>query len=343
MNKNTLLIDSDYEEAEDFIKGVIDETKRTWDVKVFKNNTVYGIRRYIKFFIVGWNTFIHRRQYSAKTILCWQQFYGIVFACLCRLFHVKKQFRLVIMTFIYKPKSGLFSPLYDHFVRYAVTSSYVDAIVCTSKTEVNRYASKFHVSPDLFHFVKWGAVEYADADFYDPVMQKKNYYFSTGRSNRDYDFLIHAFRKSDRHLVIACDTLKRSGLSNIEIRDDIFGLEMLKYMKNAKAVIIALQDETIASGQLVLLHAMNMGVPVIITASQGVTDDYVIDGYNGLIIDKDEMCLNQAMEQLETDRELYQRISKNEKSDFHANYTKYVLGKNIGKVVNQIDNGTQIK
>ncbi len=34
---------------------------------------------------------------------------------------------------------------------------------------------------------------------------------------------------------------------------------------------------------------MNMGVPVIITKSHGITDDYVKNNYNGLIIEKQKV------------------------------------------------------
>lgn len=95
--------------------------------------------------------------------------------------------------------------------------------------------------------------------------------------------------------MLACDMLNEESHNNIEVRKNTFGKEMLRYMRNAKVVVIALDDDTIAAGQLVLLHAMNMGVPVIITRSHGVTDDYVIDHYNGLIIDKTEESLLTAL------------------------------------------------
>ena len=75
----------------------------------------------------------HPARYSGKTLLCWQQFYGIAIAFFCRLFHLKKRFRLVIMTFIYKPRSGFAGRLFERFVRYAVTSDAVDRILLTTR------------------------------------------------------------------------------------------------------------------------------------------------------------------------------------------------------------------
>lgn len=90
---------------------------------------------------------------------------------------------------------------------------------------------------------------------------------------------------------------------------------MLRYMRNAKAVVIALDDDTIAAGQLVLLHAMNMGGSCYNYCSHGVTDDYVIDHYNGLIIDKTEESLLTALDQIFNDKVLYSCLCENGKKN----------------------------
>ena len=59
----------------------------------------------------------------------------------------------------------------------------------------------------------------------------------------------------------------------------------------------------------------------------------MIDGYNGLIIPKEKKYLYDALEKLDNDEELYKQLSENSKKEFRQNYTKFVLGKNIGKVV----------
>ena len=41
---NVLLIDSDYEEAKDFVKGLEEATNDKWDVALHENNKVYGIK-----------------------------------------------------------------------------------------------------------------------------------------------------------------------------------------------------------------------------------------------------------------------------------------------------------
>lgn len=239
----------------------------------------------------------------------------------------------MIMTFIYKQKKGLAGRLFYHFVKYAITSPYVDKIILTTQSERKKYQEIFGVDEAMFGFAKCGAIEYQPEEFDDNELKKKNYLFSTGRSNRDYSFLMQAIEGTEYQLIIACDTLDAETHDNIEVRKNTFGQEMLRYMRNAKAVVIALDDDTIAAGQLVLLHAMNMGVPVIITRSNGVTDDYVIDHYNGLIIEKTKEALLEALALIFHDDDLYDQLCENGQKEFVNDYTYYAMGKTIGGIL----------
>ena len=333
MSDNVLIIDSDYEEASGFIKGLEETTNEKWKVALYENNKTYGLKRYIKFFTVALKTVFSLKKYEGKTILCWQQFYGIAIAFFCRLFHVKKNNKLVIMTFIYKQKGGIAGKLFYKFVKYAITSKYVDSIILTTRSEAKLYQKIFGIDKKIFKFAQCGAIEYDSKQFDDDSLKKKNYIFSTGRSNRDYGFLINALENTNYHLVIACDTLNAENKQNIEIHKDIFGEKMLKYMRNARAVVIALDDDKIAAGQLVLLHAMNMGVPVIITRSHGVTDDYVVDNYNGLVIEKTKGELINALDKIYNDADLYKKLSINSEKEFYSKYTYRKMGNNIGSIL----------
>lgn len=332
-SENILIIDSDYEEADGFIKGVREVTGEEWQVALHENNKIYGWRRYVRFFTVALQTVLSGKKYEGKTVLCWQQFYGIAIAFFQRMFHMKKRYKLVIMTFIYKEKRGLAGKLFYRFVRYAVTSRYVDKIILTTQSEKPMYQEIFGVEDDLFDFARCGAIAYEPEIYDDEQLREKNYIFSTGRSNRDYGFLIDCIHNTSYQLVIACDTLKTRSGDNIQILDNVFGDDMLRYMRNARAVVITLADDTIASGQLVLLHAMNMGVPVIITRSHGVTDDYVTDHYNGLVIDKTKESLLKALDIIFDDDKLHDRLSANGQKEFEKNYTYYAMGKTIGGIL----------
>ncbi len=68
---NVLLIDSDYDEAAGFIKGMKEATKQSWTVELHKNNVSYGLKRYITFFAVAANFMMNRKKYAGKTVVCW--------------------------------------------------------------------------------------------------------------------------------------------------------------------------------------------------------------------------------------------------------------------------------
>lgn len=73
---------------------------------------------------------------------------------------------------------------------------------------------------------------------------------------------------------------------------------MLRRMRNARAVLFAFENDQVASGQLTFLTAMDLGVPVIVTQTQGLTDDYLTDGVTGLVVPKEEAALHEAMDRL---------------------------------------------
>lgn len=330
MAENILLIDSNYAEAEGFVRGLEEATASPWEVELYPNNTTYGLRRYLKFFTVALHVLLHPKRYAGKTLLCWQQFYGIAIAFFCRLFHLKKRFRLVVMTFIYKPKAGAAGRLFEAFVRYAVTSPFIDRILLTTTSELPRCAARFGLPPSKFGFAHCGCLPHDPAAYDDPALRQEGYYFAVGRSNRDYDFLCRAFHGRREKLVIACDTLPDSPDKNITVERALFGDAMLRRMRNAKAVLFAFADDEVASGQLTFLTAMSLGVPVIAAQRHNIVSDYLTDGETALLVPKEEAALLRAMERLEQDPALAARLSANAQQAFHTRFTYYHAGTEVG-------------
>lgn len=71
----------------------------------------------------------------------------------------------------------------------------------------------------------------------------------------------------------------------------------MRKLGNCYAVILPLDDENISSGQLVILQAIMLGKPAIVTRNRTVTD-YIIDGYNGYVIEKNEESLIKMIKKL---------------------------------------------
>jgi len=333
---NIILIDSNYDEAVDFKNALSKITESKWETWVCssngsRTNKLYNLYRYFQYIFFPLAVLFKVKNKNIEWIVAWQQFYGIFLAFWCRLFHVKEKSNIVIMTFIYKAKSGIVGKIYYRLLKFALQSEYINIITCASNTEIAMYSEIFQLDINKFSFVHWGEVDYTDKVEENSLSDEK-YIFSTGRSNRDWDFIISSFKNSKYNLKIACDELKAKKDCNIEIYDDIFGLEMFSYLKNCYCVVISIADTNISAGQTVLIHAMNFGKPVIITASASL-NDYIIDGYNGLIVSKNKESLLCAVEKLYNDKYLYDLLAKNGKEEFERKYSKKTLGENIGKAI----------
>jgi hypothetical protein len=82
-------------------------------------------------------------------------------------------------------------------------------------------------------------------------IEKGDYIFSTGRSNRDYEWLINTFGGKDIKVRIACAGYHYKGdanMNNIEILQHCYGNEMQKEMAKSFCVVVPLKDSNISSG-----------------------------------------------------------------------------------------------
>lgn len=338
--KNVILMDSDLNEAKDFVIGLEREIPEKWEVIVCNSNQsrkskLYNIKRYTKYFLFPFSIFIKRKKY--RNIIAWQQFYGVLFSFYCHLFNVEKTNKLTIMTFIYKEKHGIIGKIYEKFMNYALYGGrYVDVITCTAKAEMEMYSKKFRIPYDKFEFVPWGILDYAKDNEYDfEIPENKNgaFLFSPGRSNRDWKFLIDSLKEESYPLLIACDELRYEKQGSVTIDNTVDVKKSNELMAKCFAVVISIDDPLVSSGQTVLMQAMNYGKPIIITKSAGLSDDYITDHENGLVINKSKIELLSAINELYMDETLYRKLSTNGRKEFEEKYSKHSLGCNIGRAI----------
>lgn len=189
------------------------------------------------------------------------------------------------------------------YVKFCLSSGYVDRVVCFSSQECRTYAKQFGLPESLFTSLELGidATEGADV-----VPHKGTYVFSTGRSNRDYDFLVESL-----------------------------GEAMLREMAHSLCVVIPLRDTAVSSGQLVVLQAMRMGKPVIVTENDTMPT-YIDHGTTGFIVHKDKRQLLDTIRLLDSDKELYERISRNQRAAFTARFTEEALADRLSQVIDSL-------
>ncbi len=301
---NALFVDFDANEDWEFFKGLNQNNDWIIEKKVSNGthkNLFCNIKRYYKYFSFSFKRFLQRKRYNK--IVAWQQFYGIIMCFFLNFFHSKVQIDILIMSFIFKEKKGIKGKIYKWFISKALRCKQLKKIIVLSSYEIDSYSNYFGIPKDKFEFIQMGLDRQIDY----PIV-KGDYYLSAGRSNRDYDFLVKTFKKINKKLFIISDTYKNDSLTdNIKILSSCFGDEYEKMVANCFAMIISLCDTPISSGQLVANLAMVYKKPIIATNNPGIID-YVINGKNGFIIQKDELELLKVIDLLEND-ELYSKIS----------------------------------
>lgn len=202
----------------------------------------------------------------------------------------------------------------------------MDKIICYSSSEPQYYAKVLDTPLSKFCFVPLGINRIEGIK-----PSKGNYIFSTGRSNRDYDFLIDATFGANMKVKIACSGYEYHGTSdtsNVEILQNCYGKEMLHVLADSFCVVIPLKDTHISFGQLVILQAMQLGKPVIVTEND-TAKNYIANGKNGFIIRKDRKELLDTLNKLKSDEQLYNSMSANELKDFNSKYSLSGLARNI--------------
>ena len=325
-------IDMPADEAEGFIETLGKKTDHEWKyatcVTNSRNTKLQNLYRYIMYFMYPFKLFLHRRKIA--NLVAWQEFYGILFAFYCRLFHVKKTTQLVILTFMYTPKTGLIGKIYKWFMHYAVCNKYVDYIVCFSKDELSYYYDEFGFTEKEICFLP---VAVRKIPNYDTSISKEKFIFTAGRSGRDFDFVIESLNNTPYHLFVADNKTTVAPASNVTIDNEVSGEDMFRIMAQSYCVITPLKDKLKSAGHLMSLQAMQMGKPVISTDSSGMRP-YVVDGYNGFFIENTKEDLLSALDKLYSDTDLYNKMSKNA-LDTYDEYSFSKLGERLAVLLHE--------
>lgn len=331
--KNIVLVDFDIDEKWSFPQTLESVTHERWETKRHVTNHLHGgllpnLIRFFWYFFFPLIILIRRKQYDK--VIGWQQFYGLNFAFWSRFLGLKKVNDLTVMTFIYKKKGGLKGKLYHKYMSYVVTSKYIDRFICFAKEECRYYSDIFGIDESNFIYVPLGHPMVTDVQIADD-----GYIFSTGRSNRDYDFLVNSLKNTSFKLIIACDTYHASHhgiVENINVLNDCYGNDMLALMAKCHCVVVPLKNLKMSSGQLVVLQAMSLGKPVICTDADGIRD-YVINGSTGFLIDNVEEQLLTVLNELYVDVKKYTELSNNSKECYLSHFTEDAMYERIANTL----------
>ena len=331
--KNIILADYPVDRNWDFLKAIERYSGEEFHVNwVDGRSGVPRSLRMFRYFTFPLGTFLKRN--SFKYIITWQQFFGLIISFYCRLLHVRKVPRIIVMTFIYKPKKGLLGRIYEKWVKFSVNSKYVDCIVVYSRHEIEHYHNILGINRNKMIYLPLSLPEppeFAD----DKELMAENYIFSPGKSNRDFDFLVKALDGTEYNVHIANDDYPLLKSQNITVHHDVFDEKMYHYMHNCRCVVIPLKDLDISSGQLVILQAMQLKKPIIVSNSHAITD-YVTNDVNALIINNTKQELLYALNRIYNDGILCQRLTNNGFKLFQEKHSEQSMGKAVADVLKDL-------
>ena len=337
--ENILLADCEHEEVSSLaeslhyssqpfiIKSHIANWKRTGKFS--------ELRRYAKYFLVALRYFFRRKKYAA--IVGWQQFYALIYCFYCAIFSVKKSNVVVALNFTYKEKQGRFAKLYKWFMQKCVTPKYLDYIHVPSWDYADFVHREFGFPMDRIIVTPFGVNDkFAElSQIASPKNFSENSYaLAIGRSNRDYDFLINAWRNINYPLVIISDTYKGSiNTSNITLLTNVAGKESYPWIVNCGLMIVPIDDGTVCSGDTVLLTAMSLKRKIIVTTPSTLAEMYVIDGENAVLSKKDEVLFKTVVDDVLFSGK-YEDLGERARESFLKKFTRKSMGAQLTKILN---------
>lgn len=213
--------------------------------------------------------------------------------------------RHIIVQFIMRERTdSLASRLKYAFMRWCFSS--VATVVCSARAECDYYAEAFGWQPGKTAFLPF----HTDPSFLDVPTREGDYAVAAGRSFRDYDTLLDAWAQVAMPLVIVGYKGARTPPPNVTIHRELPLAELTAVIAGSRIVVVPLEERRISIGQSVILQAMAMGKPVVVTAVDGTVDYLEHMGTGLLVPPRDAAALARAAETLNGDAELRQRLSE---------------------------------
>ena len=293
------------------------------------------LKRYAKYFLVAFKYFRERKTFNA--IVGWQQFYALIFCFYCWIFHVKKTNVVIALNFTYKEKRGKIAKLYKWFMTKCMNPDYMDYLhVLSSEYAVSIYR-EFGFPLDRIIVTSFGV-----NDEFDKFSQleapkefvKNSYALAIGRSNRDYDFLIDAWKGIDYPLVIISDTYKGNvNADNILLLSKVVGEEAYSWIVNCGLMIVPIDDGSICSGDTVLLTAMSLKRKIVVTKPSTLAEMYVVDGENAVLTDKEINAFRKVVTDVLHSNQ-FEHLGECARTNFLQRFTRESMGKKVTNFLN---------
>jgi glycosyltransferase involved in cell wall biosynthesis len=245
------------------------------------NSRLVYISSYLSEFYVPFMAVFRKMQYDV--IVSWQMRIGICYGILKRIVHSNRPPVHIIQDFhIDLTRTGWRYGLQIALMKLAIPG--IDYFFCTSTEEEKIYSQRFGISRNRIVFLPLMAPQ---SNFEEPDRPRKDYIFSYGNSDRDFDVLIQAVARMN----ITTYILSQKYQSHIPIpthvsiiRDRVSEKELNDWITSSRIVVLPLNDYRIAAGQLSMLEVMALARPLIITENMA-TSEYAVHHQSALFFE----------------------------------------------------------
>lgn len=216
--------------------------------------------------------------------------------------------------------------------------SHTNVAICHSQREVDRYSKLFAGCGAKFIFRPY-AIRVDGAAGYNEATLGANYILSAGRSARDYRLLLQSIRDLPIPLKIVNDLFPSNLLSekpsHVEILRSCYDQRYIDTLAGCRFVVLPLAADNISAGQMVMLQAMAMGKPIIITRTE-TTTDYAEDGDGVIFVEPNNADeLNRAIRAIWTDDALCERLGRRSAELFSQRYSIRAYAQYLAEAVRE--------
>jgi glycosyltransferase involved in cell wall biosynthesis len=214
------------------------------------------------------------RKKRQDVVISWQIRLGICYGVLKRIAHSQKPPVHIIQDFhIDLTQNRWLYRFQLILLKLAIPG--IDYFCCTSTEEEEIYSRMFNIPRDRIVFLP----QVPPTIYFElPAQPPKDYIFSYGNSDRDFDTLIRAAATLNIKTVILSQRYRPNTPlpGNVcLIRNRISEKELTQWVISSRMVIVPLNDYRISAGQLSLLEAMSLGRPIVVTRNMA-TREYAV-------------------------------------------------------------------
>lgn len=230
------------------------------------------VSKYLSEFYVPLMAVSRKKRYDV--VISWQMRMGVCYGILKRIVHFQKP-PVHIIQDLHIDLSQTRRLYRFNLILLRLAIPGIDYFCCTSKEEEAIYSQMFNISRSRIVFLP--LVE-SSSNFEEPSRPIKDYIFSFGKSDRDFDTLIRAVTP----LKIRTYILTRKYEPQVPvpenvciIREYVSSRDMVQWIASSRMVVISLKDYRVSAGQISMLEVMALARPLIITENMA-TKEYAV-------------------------------------------------------------------